>query len=170
MESLQRSLEVLNNLNVGDLASMIWEQGPPPIGWAMDVYIRNGEIYFTDYYTTGTTIEYGPDEVLITTLDNTQGELDPTEVYTVGDTWLLPEEIIQKYSDQCSPEMRRDELENFIWDMCMTEEEKKAEVLRMLEYFALYEIETLNRLQDCIDDAIKEIQTRLKEEVGDRHA
>lgn len=67
MESLQRSLEVLNNLNGVDLARMIWEQGPPPVGWGMDVYIRNGEIYFTDYYTVGTIIEYEPDVVVIAT-------------------------------------------------------------------------------------------------------
>ena len=75
MESLQRSLEVLNNLNGADLASMIWEQGPPPVGWAMDIYMSNGEIYFTDYYTAGTIIEYEPDVVVIARLDNRLGWL-----------------------------------------------------------------------------------------------
>ena len=80
-ESLKNSLEALNNLSAGHLAHKIFTYGPPPVGWAMDVYIRNGEIYFSDYYTGGTVIEYEPDEVLIATLDNTHGTLEPDENY-----------------------------------------------------------------------------------------
>jgi len=99
-ESLKNSLEALNNLSAGHLAHKIFTYGLPPVGWCLDVYMRNGEIYFSDYYTGGTVIEYGPDEVLTATLDNTHGDLEPDENYTVGDTWELPEEIIEKYRDR----------------------------------------------------------------------
>ena len=131
------------------------------MGWCLDVYIRNGEISFTDYYTTGTTIEYEPDEVLIATLDNTHGDLEPDENYTVGDTWELREEIIKKYRDRFPSDLRRDELQYRIWTECMDLSEKEEEYLRMADFFWHGEYETFAWLGDRIEEAINEIEARL---------
>jgi len=96
-ESLKRTLEALNELDAETLADMIYKWGPPPAGWALDVYMRNGKVLFTDYYSAGTLLAYEPDEIVITTIDNTQRDWDPTEVYTVGDTWELSDELVDKY-------------------------------------------------------------------------
>jgi len=52
-ESLKRTLEALNELDAETLADMIYKWGPPPAGWALDVYMRNGKVLFTDYYSAG---------------------------------------------------------------------------------------------------------------------
>ena len=163
-ESLKNSLEALNNLSAGHLAHKIFTYGLPPVGWCLDVYMRNGEIYFSDYYTGGTVIEYGPDEVLTATLDNTHGDLEPDENYTVGDTWELPEEIIEKYRDRFPRDLRRDELQYRIWTECMDLSEKEEEYQRMADFFWHYEYEcfiTFAWLGDRIEEAINEIEARL---------
>ena len=164
MESLQRSLEVLNNLNGADLARMIWEQGPPPVGWAMDVYMSNGEIYFSEYYTYGTIIEYEPDIVVIATLDNRHREWDPTRMYTIGDTWELSDELINKYRGYFEEDLPDYVLQYRIWTELAKPEEQNKEYARMLDWLWHGEYETLEWLYGCIVDAISEIEARLLEE------
>ncbi len=164
-ESLKNSLEALNNLSAGHLAHKIFTYGLPPVGWCLDVYMRNGEIYFSDYYTGGTAIKYEPDEVLIATLDNTHGDLEPDENYAVGDTWELREEIIEKYRDRFPRDLRRDELQYRIWTECMDLSEKEEEYQRMADFFWHGEYETFAWLGDRIEEAINEIEARLAEGV-----
>ena len=170
MESLQRSLEVLNNLNGVDLARMIWEQGPPPVGWAMDVYMSNGEIYFSDYYTVGTIIEYEPDVVVIATLDNRLRRWDPVEVYTVGYTWELSDELIDKYRGYFEEDLPDYVLQYRIWTELAKPEEQDKEYSRMLDWLWHGEYATLEWLNEGIVDAISEIEARLleKEEVQEK--
>lgn len=170
MESLQRSLEVLNNLNGVDLARMIWEQGPPPVGWAMDVYMSNGEIYFSDYYTVGTIIEYEPDVVVIATIDNRLRRWDPVVVYTVGYSWALSDELMDKYRDYFEEDLPEWWLQYRIWTELAKPEEQDKEYARMLDWLWHGEHATLEWLYECIVDAISEIEARLleKEEVQEK--
>lgn len=114
-ESLKRTLEALNELDAETLADMIYKWGPPPAGWALDVYMRNGKVLFTDYYSAGTLLAYEPDEIVITTIDNTQRDWDPTEVYTVGDTWELSDELMDKYRGYFEEDLPDYELQYRIW-------------------------------------------------------
>jgi len=50
----------------------------------------------SDYYSTGTIIQYDPDVFVIISLNNSQVELDPTEAYDVGTSWDLSDDLIEK--------------------------------------------------------------------------
>lgn len=170
VRSLSESLKKLMELKEDELAEMIVKEGPPPIGFCMDVYIKNGEIKFTDYYTTGTIMEFEPDEFVIVGLDNRQGGLDPTDIYDVGANWDLSEKFIEKYFNTYLKEFGVDpedvddkEMQEYIWEECMTEEEKEEEIQEMVKYFWLGEIDNLKWLCDCIEETIQEIEDELSE-------
>jgi len=86
-ESLQKSLARLESLSADKLAQFIFDNNPPPVVVYGRLY-ADGELYTSDYYSTGTIIQYDPDVFVIISLNNSQGELDPTEAYDVGTSWI----------------------------------------------------------------------------------
>lgn len=97
--SLVETLDTLEDLDAGKLAQSIINN-PPPRSWCMDVYIADGDLYASDYYSTGTTIKYEPDVFMIACFDNRQGDIDPTKTYDIGTSWQLSDKFIKKYHDQ----------------------------------------------------------------------
>jgi len=162
-DSLQKSLAKLESLSADKLAQFIFDSNPPPVGWCMDVYIADGELYASDYYSTGTIIQYEPDVFVILSLDNRRGELDPTEAYDVGISWDLSDEFVEKYRDRFPRDLRRDELQYRIWTECMTEEEKEEEIQKMTEFYWLSDYDTHNWLEESIKETIREIEKELEE-------
>jgi len=162
-ESLKRTLEALNELDAETLADMIYKWGPPPAGWALDVYMRNGKVLFTDYYSAGTLLAYEPDEIVITTIDNTQRDWDPAEVYTVGDTWELSDELMDKYRGYFEEDLPDYELQHRIWTELANPEEQDKEYARMLDWLWHGDDDTYAYLQESVDKATEEARRRLSE-------
>jgi hypothetical protein len=168
-DSVERSLARMENLSAGELAKFIFENDPPPVGWCMDVYIADGELYTSDYYSTGTIIQYEPDVFVILSLDNRQGDLDPTEAYDIGTNWLLSDKFIEKYRDQylkafnlSTDNINEEEMHRYIWEECMTEEEQEEEIQKMTEFYWLGDDNTWSWLQWYIEDATKKIENELE--------
>jgi len=169
-ESLQQSLARLESLSADKLAQFIFDNNPPPVGWCMDVYIADGELYTSDYYSTGTIIQYEPDVFVILSLNNSQGELDPTEAYDVGTSWDLSDEFVEKYFENYlkdfntnSHAINIEKMQKYIWEECMTEEEKEEEIQKMTEFYWLSDYDTQDWLQVFLEGTIKEIKQKLGE-------
>jgi len=169
-ESLQKSLARLESLSADKLAQFIFDNNPPPVGWCMDVYIADGELYTSDYYSTGTIIQYEPDVFVVISLNNSQGELDPTEAYDVGTSWDLSDEFVEKYFENYlkdfntnSHAINIEKMQKYIWEECMTEEEKEEEIQKMTEFYWLGDYDTQNWLQVFLEGTIKEIKQELGE-------
>lgn len=137
LRGILKSKEALENNEI-DLSEFILQKGLPPAGWYYDIYVYDGKLHATDCITTGTSIDYAVDEYVIYTVDNRDGELDPFAFYTIGDTWVLSEEIVEKYT-KLHPELKEEyeddaDLQSVIWEEYMTDDEKEAEWGKAFEY------------------------------------
>lgn len=184
-DSLERSLARMENLSVAELANFILENNPPPVGWCMDIYVANGELHASGHYTTGTVFQYEPDVFIIASPDNRQGNFDPTKTYNIGTNWLLSNKFIEKYRDRylgtfneegiykyisgewtsidfSAEDINIEKMHKYIWEACMTKEEKEEEMRRMTKFRWLSNKDTLDWLGWCIEDTIRKIKEELE--------
>jgi len=168
--SLQRSLAKLERLSVDEFARFILNNNPPPVGWWMDVYVVDGELCVSDYYSTSTAIKYEPDVCVIMSLDNSRGELDPAKAYDIGTSWDLSDKFIEKYFGNYLEQFNVDnsninieKMQKYIWETCMTKEEKEEEIQKMTEFYWLNDEDNRDWLQECIKQATREIERELEE-------
>lgn len=162
-KSLVNTLRYLEDLDERLLADMIFQEGPPPVEWKMDVYAKNGQLFFTDYYGTGAVIPYETDEILVVTIDNTNGDFDPAEIYTVGETWNLRSELIEKYKKCFKEGTPLSQMEYEIWNNMATPVEKAEEYERMADWLWHDDEDILTWLKENISEAVKRTQQRLEE-------
>ncbi len=152
-ESLEKSLEALEKLDVSELADMIYKWGPPSKGWALGVYMKDGEVLFTDYYQKNTVITSAPDEVFIAIIDNTQGHWEPKFIFGADDSLEISDELVSKYKGNFDENIDKLELRYRIWNELATPEEKDQERARMIYAIWHREESTHDYLQKKLEEA-----------------
>ena len=56
-----------------------------------------------------------------------------------------------------------EKMQKYIWEECMTEEEKEEEIQKMTEFYWLSDYDTHNWLEESIKETIREIEKELEE-------
>jgi len=103
-------------------------------------------------------------------LDNRRGELEPTKAYDIGTSWDLSDKFIEKYFGNYLEKFNSDrsdinieKMQKYIWNNCMTKEEKEEEIQKMTEFYWLNDKDNRDWLQECIKQATREIERELEE-------